>query len=63
MEYAGIDPVCQVGKAKKPLISPMLTDPLVRRAFERVERDGGATPAFVTTPLSPVLTGGALVEA
>lgn len=43
-------------------VSTLISDPFVRRAFERAERDAGAAPMFATTPSAPVLSGGALAE-
>lgn len=43
-------------------LSSMFRDPVVRRAFERAERDSGNTFA-VSAPKQPVLVGGEAVPA
>ncbi|MGP9819179.1 hypothetical protein ACTZWW_04110 [Salinarimonas sp. NSM] len=40
-----------------PRLSTLFRDPFVRRAFERAEKDGGASFA-VPAPRRPVLSGG-----
>lgn len=42
-------------------LSTLFRDPFVRRAFERAEKDGGASFA-VPAPRRPVLSGGAAVR-
>lgn len=41
-------------------LSRLFRDPLVRRAFERAERDNGDT--FAVPARSPVLSGGNMAE-
>jgi hypothetical protein len=49
---------CEHRPASLPALSTLIRDPFVRRAFERGERDDGAS--FVTpAPRAPVLAGGA----
>lgn len=40
-----------------PRLSQLFADPLLRRVFERAERDNGASFALPATP-APVLAGG-----
>lgn len=46
-------------------LSTMFTNPAVKAAFERAERDGGTSITVERKPSGPVLTGGAakLLEA
>lgn len=44
-----------------PRLSTLFRDPFVRAAFERAEKDGGASFA-VSAPRRPVLSGGEAVR-
>ena len=43
-------------------ISPLISNPIVRAAFERVERDPGPDPSYAVPdwPLEPLLDGAAV---
>lgn len=64
MEYDVYDRVCQDANGQTVQVSYLIADPFVRRAFACIERDNGAAPvAAIPSPTSPVLSGGAMVEA